>query len=128
MDPGNIRGQFQRPPETGNRFGKSSQGPIGFAQVAMENGPAAVPADSPFDALDRGGRIARLQRNHADQVHRVGMPRIDLEDLPIDLFRRPQTAALMVRIAIANASEVVLTTFLVGSRMGCGERSRRCRL
>ena len=54
----------------------------------MENGPIAVPADRPFDALDRGGRIARLQCDHADQVHRVGMPRIGPEDLPIDLFRR----------------------------------------
>ncbi len=88
--------QFQGPAAAGNRFGKPVQGTIRSSQVVVEGGRGPVQPDRPLDALDGGLVLARLRSNHAEKMERIGMIRLDRENLPIDLLGSLQPTALMV--------------------------------
>ena len=55
-----------------------------------------VAANRPFDVLDGPLIVAPLGRQESEEVKRVGLPRVGLEDLPVDLLRLLQPAGTVV--------------------------------
>ena len=62
----------------------------------MEGGPAPFKPDRPRDVLDGDLVLARLVSDHAEKMPRIGMIRLDRENLPVDLLGGMQPAGLMV--------------------------------
>ncbi len=91
-----VRLQFQCPAVAGDRLGNPPQGAIRFPQIIMEGHRTALQPDCPPDVLDGHLVFARLVGNHAEKMKRIGMIRLDGENLPIDLLGRLQAAALVV--------------------------------
>ena len=56
----------------------------------------ALQPDRPSNVLDGDLVPAHLVGNHAEKMDRIGMIRIDRENLPVDLLGRLQPAGLMV--------------------------------
>ena len=93
---GIVRLQFHCTVETCDRLGDLAQGTIRFPQVAMEGRRGPVQSDGTSYALHGRLVLARLMGDHAQKMHRIGLIRIEREDLPINLLGRLQPARLMV--------------------------------
>ncbi len=93
---GVVRLQLQGPAVAGDRLGNPVQGAMRFPQVVMEEGHAALQGDRPLNVLDGKVVLARLESDQPQKMNGVGMIRLHLQDLPIDLLGRLQPAALMV--------------------------------
>ena len=62
----------------------------------MKESRAASQGDRPSNVFDGDLVLADLGRNHAEKMERVGLIRLDGENLPVDLLGGLQPAALMV--------------------------------
>ncbi len=93
---GIVRVQGQCPAVAGDRFGDPAQGAIGLSQVAVEEGHVPFQGDCPFDVCDGYLVFPHLVSNQAEEMRRVGMIRLDCENLPVELLGRMQPTALMV--------------------------------
>ena len=62
----------------------------------MEESRVPVQRDRPSNVLDGGGVLARLRGDHAEEMHCVGLIRLDLENLPIDFLGGLQPPRLVV--------------------------------
>ena len=62
----------------------------------MEERLVAVQPDRPSDVLDGQLVLARLVSQHAEQMKRIGMVGIDLQDLPVELLRCLEVAGLVM--------------------------------
>ena len=62
----------------------------------MKSGLDAIQPDGPLNGFDGDLMLAHLQSHHAEKMERVGLIRLDRENLPIDLLRSLQAARLMV--------------------------------
>src|SRR5262249_55545032 len=58
--------------------------PIGFADVVVEIGVAAIQGDRLADQLDREVAAPGLMGNEAEKVQAVDVPWVDLEDAAVD--------------------------------------------
>ena len=93
---GIVRLQLQCAAVAGDRFVQSSPGPQGIAQVVMEGSHIPFQPDRPSNVLDGNLVLAPLGGNHAEKMNRVGLIRLSLENLPIDLLGGLQPTGLMV--------------------------------
>ena len=93
---GIVRLQFQCPAVAGDRFGNPAQGTIRFPQVVMEGSRIPFQPDRPSNVFDGNLVLAHLVSNHAEKMERIGLIRLDCENLPIDLLGSLQPAGLMV--------------------------------
>jgi hypothetical protein len=62
----------------------------------MKNGIGLVQPDRPFDVLDGDLMRTPLGSHHAEKMERIGLIRLDLQNLPIYLLGSLQAASLMV--------------------------------
>ncbi len=83
---GKVRIQFKCPTVAGDRFGNPTQGTIRLCQVVMEDGLGPLQFDRPSKVFDGDLMLAHLVRNHAEKMNRIGMIRLDREDLPVNLL------------------------------------------
>ncbi len=61
-----------------------AQQPVGFAEIAVKQRVAVVALDGGLDTLARVLGTAFLQRDHAEQVKRVRVFRLNRQDLPVN--------------------------------------------
>ena len=93
---GIVRLQFQCPAVAGDRFVKFPLVLQHIAQVVMEGSHIPFQPDRPSNVLDSNVVLAHLVGNHAQQMQRIRMIRLDCENLPIDLLGSLQPTGLMV--------------------------------
>ncbi len=67
-----------------------------IAQADVECGIRPVYADRPLDVLYRNLVLAQLGSHHAEKMNRIGLIRLDGENLPINLLGGLQPTGLMV--------------------------------
>ncbi len=72
------------------------QGTIRFSQVVMKDSFPTFQQDRPSNVIDGNLMLARLIRNHAEEMPRIGLIRHDRKNLPVDLLGSLQAAGLMV--------------------------------
>ena len=93
---GKVRLQFQCPAAIGDRCVQLPLVPQCVAQVAMEGSLIPFQPDRPSNVLDGNLVLARLVSNHAEKMPRIGMIRLDRENLPVNLLGGLQPAGLMM--------------------------------
>ena len=104
---GIVRLQLQCPAATGSRFGNLAQGKIGYAHVVMEGGRIPFQPDRPSNVFDGNRVLAHLVGEQAEKMNRIGMVRISLQNLPIDVLGNLQPTGLMVLDRNRESSEIV---------------------
>ncbi len=62
----------------------------------MEESRTALQPDRPSNVFNGNLMFAHLGSNHAEKIECVGMIRLDLKNLPVDLFGGLQPTTLMV--------------------------------
>ncbi len=93
---GIVRVQFQSPAEAGKGLRCPSQRTIRLPQVVMEESHIPFQPDRPRNVFHGTGGIAHLVAIYAEKMERVGMIRLDGENLPVDLLGSPQPTRLLV--------------------------------
>ncbi len=67
----------------------------GFRQIAVRVGDARVDGDRSADQLDGGLRMTGLRGDQSEQMQRVEVSRLALQDRPVDALRLGQLALPM---------------------------------
>ena len=70
-------------------------GEIGRAEIAVGISEIGVEGDRALDHLDRGGVVAALMVDDAEQMERVRMIGLNLEDLAVGVLGRAEVSGLM---------------------------------
>ena len=78
--------QFQCPPVAGHGLVELLELLIGRAEIGVEDRRIGIQLDGPADVLDGSLILIDLRGDDAQQVPGVGILRLDLEDLAVDMF------------------------------------------
>ena len=73
----------------GDGFRRPAERPLDLTEVVEECGLARLDLNGPADELDRSLVPAISMRDHTEQVQRVGIVGLSLENVPIQTLRLP---------------------------------------
>ena len=94
--PGEIRLQPQRRPAAVDGVLKVAQHPVGFGEVGVVGGGMRIQRDRAADEPDGTPGVPLLQRHHAQQMMRIGVPGIAGDHNLVDPRRLGQVALLVM--------------------------------
>jgi hypothetical protein len=96
MGLGVVGPEFQSTPIAGDGLGDLAQRAAGFTQIAVKGSVVRVQADGAFNQIHGLLVLAKLMRDDARQVQRLGVIRLQGENLLVKRFGRSQPPRLMV--------------------------------
>jgi hypothetical protein len=98
-----ARCQSERAPVSGLGFSHTAQSAQRFAVVVVKTGDLRLNSNGDGNGINRQGVPAGLVRQHAEQVQRIRMPRIRLQDVAIARFRLEPLLRSMVFQSLLEA-------------------------
>src|SRR5689334_18194969 len=81
-----VRLQLQRSAATGHGLGHSLESAVRLRQVVMKGCLASMHGDGTTNVLDSNRRLTQLVSQHTEQMQRIGLSRVDRENLAVNLL------------------------------------------